>query len=98
MKLPLAQHLVAQLEILPSAGSTNDELVAAASSLSDFAVVVTDDQTAGRGRLGREWVAPAGKCLAVSVLLRPVLPGREPLALEHFGWLPLLAGVAMARA
>jgi BirA family biotin operon repressor/biotin-[acetyl-CoA-carboxylase] ligase len=98
MKLPLAQHLVAQLEILPTAGSTNDELVAAAPSLDDFAVIVTDDQTSGRGRLGREWVAPAGKCLAISVLLRPTLPAGEPLALEHFGWLPLIAGVAMAKA
>lgn len=34
-------------------------------------VVVADEQTAGRGRLGREWVAPPRASLLVSVLLRP---------------------------
>jgi BirA family biotin operon repressor/biotin-[acetyl-CoA-carboxylase] ligase len=34
-------------------------------------VAVADEQTAGRGRLGRTWVAPPGSALLVSVLLRP---------------------------
>ena len=34
-------------------------------------VVVADHQTAGRGRLGRTWVAPPGSSLLVSVLFRP---------------------------
>ncbi|HWS45322.1 MAG TPA: biotin--[acetyl-CoA-carboxylase] ligase [Acidimicrobiia bacterium] len=37
-------------------------------------VVVADEQTTGRGRLGRTWVAPRGAALLVSVLLRPQLP------------------------
>ncbi len=37
-------------------------------------VVVADHQTAGRGRLGRTWTAPAGSSLLMSVLLRPILP------------------------
>ncbi|MHB1924728.1 MAG: biotin--[acetyl-CoA-carboxylase] ligase [Acidimicrobiales bacterium] len=37
-------------------------------------VAVADHQTAGRGRLGRTWVAPPGASLLVSVLLRPDLP------------------------
>jgi len=36
-------------------------------------VVVAEHQTAGRGRLGRRWTAPAGANLLVSVLLRPTL-------------------------
>jgi BirA family biotin operon repressor/biotin-[acetyl-CoA-carboxylase] ligase len=40
-------------------------------------VVVADHQTAGRGRLGRRWEAPAGANLLVSVLLRPTLPVEE---------------------
>jgi BirA family biotin operon repressor/biotin-[acetyl-CoA-carboxylase] ligase len=36
-------------------------------------VVVADHQSAGRGRLGRHWEAPAGMNLLVSVLLRPAL-------------------------
>src|SRR5947207_861906 len=37
-------------------------------------VVVADHQTAGRGRLGRTWVAPPGGSLLTSILLRPGLP------------------------
>ena len=100
MKLPLSAAVVDSLVILPEVGSTNDELVrrASAGTLPDFSVVVTGSQTAGRGRLGRVWVAPPGASLAISVLLRPVLPAGEPLDLSHFGWLPLIAGVAMTRA
>lgn len=57
---------------LPSVGSTNDH---AASWLRDGAptgaVVVADEQTAGRGRLGRTWHTPPGVALALSVVLRP---------------------------
>jgi BirA family biotin operon repressor/biotin-[acetyl-CoA-carboxylase] ligase len=43
------------------------------------AVVVAGEQTAGRGRLGRSWVAPAGTSLLCSVQLRPtVSPNRLP--------------------
>lgn len=86
--------------MLPETGSTNDELVerAASGGEPEFAVVLTTSQTSGRGRLGRVWVAPPGKTLAVSVLLRPRLGGDVGLGLEHFGWLPLLTGIAMTRA
>lgn len=97
MNLESSRALIPHLEVLDHAASTNDELVARAPGLPDLAVLVTTDQRAGRGRLGREWVAPRGTSLATSVLLKPRLPGGEPLGLEHFGWLPLLAGVAMAR-
>jgi BirA family biotin operon repressor/biotin-[acetyl-CoA-carboxylase] ligase len=43
------------------------------------AVVAAGEQTAGRGRLGRSWVAPAGTSLLCSVQLRPtVSPDRLP--------------------
>jgi BirA family biotin operon repressor/biotin-[acetyl-CoA-carboxylase] ligase len=98
MKLPTSELAAARLTVLPETTSTNDVLVAAAATEPEFSVVVTGSQTAGRGRLGRSWVAPAGASLAVSVLLRPAYPGGEPLAREHFGWLPLIAGAAMARS
>ena len=98
MKLTLSEAIAPSLDVLVEAGSTNDVLVASSAASGDFSVVITDNQTAGRGRLGRVWVAPPGKCLAISVLLRPVFPAGEPLPLEHFGWLPLVAGVAMSRA
>jgi BirA family biotin operon repressor/biotin-[acetyl-CoA-carboxylase] ligase len=53
-------------------GSTNDDLVAAArQGAPSGTVLVTDHQTAGRGRLGRRWDAPPGASLLVSVLVRP---------------------------
>src|ERR687887_2430043 len=55
------------------------------------AVVVVDEQTEGRGRLGRQWLAPAGTSLLFSVLLRPdVDPARLPQ-------LSLVAGRARAQ-
>ena len=52
--------------------------------------MVTDDQTGGRGRLGRDWVSQPGKDLTFSVLLRPSLaPARAHL-------LSLAAALAVA--
>ena len=43
------------------------------------ALAVADEQTAGRGRLGRRWMAPAGTSLLCSLQLRPnVAPERLP--------------------
>ena len=55
--------------------STNRYLLQCASEgLPEGVVAVADEQTAGRGRLGRAWIAPARSALLVSVLLRPALP------------------------
>ncbi len=55
-------------------------------------VVVADHQTAGRGRLGRAWVALPGASLLMSVLLRPSIP------VERRHVLVMTAGLAMAEA
>ncbi|MEP6622802.1 MAG: biotin--[acetyl-CoA-carboxylase] ligase [Acidimicrobiia bacterium] len=55
-------------------------------------VVVADHQTAGRGRLGRTWVAPPGASLLISVLLRPSIP------VDRRHVLVTTAGLAMAEA
>ena len=55
-------------------GSTNaDLLAAAADGAPDGAVLLAEAQTAGRGRLGRDWTAPAGSSLLCSILVRPSL-------------------------
>ncbi len=55
-------------------------------------VVVTERQTAGRGRLGRQWHSPAGVNLYCSLVLRPALaPGAVPQ-------IALVAGAAVAAA
>ncbi|MGV8970434.1 MAG: biotin--[acetyl-CoA-carboxylase] ligase [Microbacteriaceae bacterium] len=100
MKLPRAKKEANGLIVLNEVGSTNDALRerAASERVPEFTVIVTSKQTAGRGRGGRVWVAPAGGTLAISVLVRPTLPGGEPLDTTHFGWFPLIAGEAMRRA
>ena len=79
------------VEWLSEIGSTNTELVRRASvgNLPRLTALATTNQTAGRGRLGRTWVAPEGTTLAVSIFVR---------ASDGIGWLPLLAGLAMTRA
>ncbi|MCX4818956.1 biotin--[acetyl-CoA-carboxylase] ligase [Streptomyces sp. NBC_01142] len=80
------------LDVVPTTGSTNSDLAARAASLEEGAVLVAEEQTAGRGRLDRTWTAPARSGLFFSVLLRP---GAD-VPVERWGWLPLLAGVASA--
>lgn len=109
MEFPQSAILARRFEYLAEAASTNDELVRRATGADacgwpDFSVLVTDNQTGGRGRLGRTWMAPAGKSLAVSVLLRPGQQQSEgevaspSFPVEAFAWLPLLAGLAMTHA
>jgi BirA family biotin operon repressor/biotin-[acetyl-CoA-carboxylase] ligase len=56
------------------------------------AVAATDEQTAGRGRLGRDWLAPAGSSVLASVVLHPDVPT------ENLAELSLVAGRACAQA
>ncbi|MFJ6724430.1 biotin--[acetyl-CoA-carboxylase] ligase [Streptomyces sp. NPDC091281] len=81
------------LEVVPRTGSTNSDLVAraAAGKAAEGTVLVAEEQTSGRGRLDRQWSAPARSGLFFSVLLRPA---GVPVA--RWGWLPLLTGVAVA--
>ncbi|MFC8920191.1 biotin--[acetyl-CoA-carboxylase] ligase [Streptomyces sp. NPDC047821] len=78
------------LDLVPATGSTNSDLGARAASLPEGAVLVAEEQTAGRGRLDRTWSAPARSGLFLSVLLKPDVP------VGRLAWLPLLTGVAAA--
>ena len=51
-------------------GSTNTDLMGA-NDVADGTVLLANEQVSGKGRLGRSWVAPAGKQLIFSVLLLP---------------------------
>ncbi|MHB2021972.1 MAG: biotin--[acetyl-CoA-carboxylase] ligase [Mycobacteriales bacterium] len=80
-------------QLLASTPSTNSVLAAAArAGEPEGSVVVAAEQTAGRGRLGRSWLAPGDSGLAFSVLLRPDRPA------DQLGYLPLIAGVAVLEA
>ena len=83
-----------ELTVVERTGSTNSDLAARAKAgAAEGAVLVAEEQSAGRGRLDRQWTAPPRSGLFFSVLLRP-----SGVPVERWGWLPLLAGVATATA
>ena len=84
-----------RLDIVAETGSTNADLLARAAASEDIrgAVLVAEYQSAGRGRHGRQWSAPARSQIAVSV---GVDAGGVPP--ETWGWLPLATGVAVVDA
>ena len=78
---------------VPATGSTNDDLVAMyRDGVRGRHVVVADHQRVGRGRRGREWAAPAGENLLMSVLIDPA-----PDPVHAAVWRAGLAIVAAAR-
>lgn len=82
-------------EVLPAAGSTSTELlarVAADPAWADGGLLVAEHQQAGRGRADHAWTTPAGAALTLSLAVRPGVPR------DRWGWLPLLTGLAVARA
>ncbi|GGV41752.1 biotin--[acetyl-CoA-carboxylase] ligase [Actinomadura cremea] len=81
------------VRVVQETGSTNADLAALArEGAPEGTVLVTELQTAGRGRLGRPWSAPPRSGLMFSMLVRPAVP------VARLGWLPLLTGVAVATA
>ena len=55
-------------------------------------IVLTDYQSAGRGRMGRSWIAPAGSSLLVTIFLKP------KFTVDHASWLTMIAGLAAIEA
>ncbi len=82
-----------RVEVVGSVGSTN-AVVAERARAGERAglVVVAEQQTAGRGRLDRQWTSPPRAGLTLSALVRPDGPAADQ------SWLSLLTGLAVARA
>ncbi len=78
-----------RLTVVEETASTNADLLADADQTPDGTVLVAEFQSAGRGRLDRTWTSPARSGLTLSALVRPGTP------MSTWGWLPLLAGVAV---
>ncbi|GAB3208902.1 biotin--[acetyl-CoA-carboxylase] ligase [Marinactinospora thermotolerans] len=82
-----------EIEVVAETGSTNTDLVARAhAGAPEGSVLVTEHQTAGRGRLDRVFTTPPRAALTFSVLVRP------RVSAARYGWLSLLMGVAAAGA
>lgn len=82
-----------RIEVLDEAGSTNTELAARAKEGAPHGtVLVTEHQTAGKGRRGREFITPSRAALTFSLLVRP------DVAPDRLGWLSGMMGVAAVGA
>lgn len=77
------------LELLPEASSTNDVLKT--KECADWVAVLTNHQSAGRGRLGRTWILSSGRGLAFSFVAPGLSTSQQP-------WLPLMVGAALVSA
>ena len=78
-------------EMLPSVDSTNTELMRRArAGRCDPVLLVAEQQTAGRGRLGRAWHSQTGDSLTFSLGL--------PLAPADWSGLSLAVGVSVAES
>jgi len=81
----------AKVHVFDSIESTNTYArTLATTGAAEGTLVLADEQTAGRGRLGRRWVANAGENLTFSLILRPATPP------DQINLLPLAIAVALA--
>lgn len=79
------------LELLEQTGSTNDiAAMRATAGAAHGTLILAEQQSSGRGRLGRKWFSPAGQNLYMSLILRPVVPA------ERLASITLAIGLAVA--
>lgn len=82
-----------EIEHHAQVASTNDIAIARGKAGAvEGTVIIAEHQTAGRGRYGRRWDAPSGKCLLVSVVFRHRLL-RDQVALPN-----LIGAIAISKA
>jgi BirA family biotin operon repressor/biotin-[acetyl-CoA-carboxylase] ligase len=95
MDYPKTSLVASGLLAVPETGSTNQDLLALAQSQNqpEFFTLVTEYQTAGRGRLDRKWQAAPGSSVMASVLVRPTF--QDP---DGIGWLSLMMAEAIKTA
>ncbi len=91
----LRTRLIGQdITYLRTVDSTNTVAARAASrGAADGLLVIAEEQTAGRGRLGRRWESPPGVGLWFSLVFRP-----PDLPLTAMNRLLMLTGCAVAQA
>jgi BirA family biotin operon repressor/biotin-[acetyl-CoA-carboxylase] ligase len=80
------------LRVVASTPSTNADVAALLRAGATGVIVIAEEQTAGKGRLGRTWSAPARSSVLMTVGFVPDLPE------DAWPLLPLLAGVVTAAA
>lgn len=92
-RLPNTRIIGRDIQVFQQTSSTNDIAEKLArDGVPEGVVIFAEEQTKGRGRLGRKWISPAGLGLWFSVLLRPQLPPGSVTQLT------IVAATAVARA
>jgi BirA family biotin operon repressor/biotin-[acetyl-CoA-carboxylase] ligase len=82
------------VEHYTSISSTNDRArELAQQGTPEIALVVADEQRAGRGRQGRSWYTPPGTALAFSLLTRPAISARHAMRLTMLAGLAVVEGI-----
>ena len=82
-----------QIAYFPCTDSTNHQArLLAEKGAPEGTLVITEEQTAGRGRLGRRWLSPPGVSLLFSLIFRPNL---EPARVQG---LTIVCGLAVRAA
>ena len=80
-----------KVHFFPETGSTNTDAKRYAEAGDPHGtLLITDDQTGGRGRRGHEWASPKGVNIAMSLILKPKFPP------EKASMLTLVMGLAVA--
>ena len=98
LRAVLAGARFSDVRVVDSIDSTNRALLAwaiagrddAGTTVSDGAVLIARSQTAGRGRLGRTWIAPADSALLMTVLVEPTA-----MPIERWPMLSFAMGMAV---
>ena len=80
------------LLVVPSLTSTNTVLKERYLGRPHGFVLLAEEQTGGRGRLGRSFASPAGTGIYLTILLHPTLP------IQHIQFITIAAAVAVAEA
>ena len=87
-------RLARPIHLYQRIGSTNAEAwQLAEAGAPEGLLVVAEEQTAGRGRAGRQWITPPGTALAFSLVLRP-----SHLPAQHAARITMLGGLAACEA
>ena len=92
LSFPLLEQAVDHLVVLTTATSTNAEIKNFLNA-GDVVAVLTDHQTDGRGRLGRQWVTNPGESIALSL----AFPWSGENQERSGSWVPLLVGATLVR-
>ena len=75
-----ASHILYH-EVVDSTNTLAKDL--ASQGAAEGTLLITEEQTQGRGRMGRQWFSPPYKNLLFSIILRPTLEAQEVFSLSH---------------